>query len=894
MAGAFLALGAPSLNEEDSEDDDLLPTPGEQKEIKALHPPWCWPTWQERTKFTLAPFPVVTEESLSPWKTSEEMEAVSTFVSNFWALSEADQINYIRCQPDNDSKGRQLWLSFFKEQSGQWKVNSTVDAVLAERNLDPYSVMKRLKISYLPELATSQITLAYASLGEALFDMERCSFSVLLSFILSNTVHLVLMDLAEKGERPDTELVRTWLKNVEVLTKILTRYGDKESLKNLAEQRETLSDVLHSLGIDHKGQNQLRLPKPLRDALRFLASEKDITLLAASIQEQLKFCDPDAETADSVPEFNPDGEDTCDFEWSEGVEEFKDMSEDDLWTLLGIPEQRLPFFNALQDPYGNHDPWTDEGEEWLKDSGERLALRWHQLVGVAKMVQNAFAGVPILLMDEVGLGKTIQITALIAVLAFYREYYMTHRRFPGKIGKSFFQWRSDAPNIPDLPVILVIPANLIHQFTSELHRYLRRGSFDILPYQGIWSSRPLWWKNIWTMPRLPEGRRILIIPPKALESDFDHVLEANNLTPTQSPRQRASYSAEACATVYGRRFLLVGADEAQNLRNVKKSYWALFALRQRSESIAAMTATPITNRPMVRDRDQTIMMANLKGDAQVQIPSLYRNQMLKWIHIIRQRFAGNVIRRSVWSVDNDGVRISGLAPFQEHSLLVKLYQHEVDNLELIARDLVEKGGASAAAKFAGGSWKKDASRKLDLLVEVLQHHLELDARAPLKVVEDNLVSSESANSAVNDASGPDGALSDKIVVYCAFPSSYTQIMKILGLHGIQALQIHGKISTSARTEIITRFKNSGRDGPRVLIISNDCLWSATDEGQLIGRIYRPPQQKTVHVYRLVAADTQDVFLNNLSFDKAAVLNAFTGATPSLSKFRLWPVKKTNK
>jgi hypothetical protein len=51
--------------------------------------------------------------------------------------------------------------------------------------------------------------------------------------------------------------------------------------------------------------------------------------------------------------------------------------------------------------------------------------------------------------------------------------------------------------------------------------------------------------------------------------------------------------------VYGRRFLLVGIDEAQNLRNIKKSYWALFALRERSESIVAMTATPITNRPMV-------------------------------------------------------------------------------------------------------------------------------------------------------------------------------------------------------------------------------------------------------------------------------------------------------
>jgi hypothetical protein len=71
-----------------------------------------------------------------------------------------------------------------------------------------------------------------------------------------------------------------------------------------------------------------------------------------------------------------------------------------------------------------------------------------------------------------------------------------------------------------------------------------------------------------------------------------------------------------------------------------------------------------------------------------------------------------------------------------------------------------------------------------------------------------------------------------------------------------------------------------------LMLLQDSLWSATDEGQLIGRIYRPPQPKTVHIYRIVAADTQDVFLNNISFSKAAILDAFTGASPSLRTYWL--------
>ncbi|KAG2098226.1 uncharacterized protein F5147DRAFT_656118 [Suillus discolor] len=859
-AGALLALGAPSPNEGDPEDNDLVPTSGEHVEIKVLHPPWCWPKWQECTGLTSVPFPAVavTPETSSPWKTSEAAEAVSTFISNFWAFSEAEQVNYIRCLPDNDTKGHDLWLSFFNAQWSHWKVISILDAILVERALDPYSIMRRMRIlnpmplphlmlfHQLPELATSQITLAYPSIGEALFGMDAFTedhialkepvwcfidnlmawkgalspFSILIYLLTSTVVGLVLTELVEGGERPDMKLIRTWLKGVEGLTKILTRYGDKESLKNLAEQWETLSDILQVLGIDHKGQNQMRLPKPLRDALHFLASEKDITLLSASIQEQLKLCDPDAETSDSVPELNLDGKDSCDFEWSEGVEVFKHMSEDHLWTLLGIPDQCLPFFNTLQDPYGKHNPWTEEGEDW----------------------------------------------------------------------KDRQQWRGGALNILDLPVILVMLATLIHQFTLELHRYLRQGSFDILPYKGKWSNdRALWWKNIWTMPKLPEGRQILIIPPKALESDFEHILEASNVAPTQSPRQRASYPTEASTTVYGRCFLLVGIDEAQNLRNIKKSYWALFALRERSESIVTMTATPITNRPMnvwnlgrclgmeafgspydgeaekmdcdlhksaakdrqcfkQGDRDKTIITANLKGDAQVQIPSLYQNQMLKWICIICQRFSGVVIHRSVWSVDNVGVRISSLATFQEHSLLVKLYDHEVENLELIAQELVEKGGISTAAKFAGGSvplsiFLMGASADItsqellhpNTLVEVIHWHLELDARALLRVVEDNLVPSAISANSANENS------------------------LVLQLHEVQVLQIHGKITIPARTEIIAKFKNSRRDGPRVGL----------------------PLQKTIHVYRLVAADTQDVFLNNLSFDKAAVLNAFTGATSSL-------------
>jgi superfamily II DNA/RNA helicase len=132
-------------------------------------------------------------------------------------------------------------------------------------------------------------------------------------------------------------------------------------------------------------------------------------------------------------------------------------------------------------------------------------------------------------------------------------------------------------------------------------------------------------------------------------------------------------------------------------------------------------------------------------------------------------------------------------------------------------------------------WRKDPSRKLDVLVEVLQWHLKEDARAPLEVVDGKLV--PSAHNPLPVAPLPEGTPCDKIVVYCAFPSSYIQLVKVsssrtsdrpdrliqgqvLDIHGIKSLQIHGRTSQSARTAIINQFKTSGIDGPRVLVMSS--------------------------------------------------------------------------
>ena len=50
------------------------------------------------------------------------------------------------------------------------------------------------------------------------------------------------------------------------------------------------------------------------------------------------------------------------------------------------------------------------------------------------MILNAFAGSPILLVNEVGVEKTLQVITTILLLANFRNYYAKHKKFSGIFG----------------------------------------------------------------------------------------------------------------------------------------------------------------------------------------------------------------------------------------------------------------------------------------------------------------------------------------------------------------------------------------------------------------------------------------------------------------------------
>jgi uncharacterized protein YukE len=121
------------------------------------------------------------------------------------------------------------------------------------------------------------------------------------------------------------------------------------------------------------------------------------------------------------------------------------------------------------------------------------------------------------------------------------------------------------------------------------------------------------------------------------------------------------------------------------------------------------------------DRKRRMLEAAVKGDSTVAFQSNYQQEMRKWIDVMRDRFSGVAIRRNLQSVDDKGDRISGLGPIHEHPLLVKLYSHELENLEALAKEVTENG-THQAAKAACAEVKSSSPSKYvadDLLAGLL-------------------------------------------------------------------------------------------------------------------------------------------------------------------------------
>ena len=262
------------------------------------------------------------------------------------------------------------------------------------------------------------------------------------------------------------------------------------------------------------------LSKNLREALGRMVSKREAQQMSEQLWERLEL-----ENAPMVDAIEIDMDPAPLEEWSEGVEHLQGKTPAELYQLLGLEKRTIPFFKAEaveQDVSG------DLGElETSATTTEGTPLRWYQLVRTMRALERAARSEPVLLMDGVGLGKTVQVIAIFAMLAYYREFFKVNRRYPGHWGELIAfacerrgrgadkhatgrlgEWRNyagECSELPEDPFLIIVPPTLVEQVALECQQFLQPGSFDIIKI-----THSDMWRESEMRSKAPSYRRIYI------------------------------------------------------------------------------------------------------------------------------------------------------------------------------------------------------------------------------------------------------------------------------------------------------------------------------------------------------------------------------------------------
>ena len=86
----------------------------------------------------------------------------------------------------------------------------------------------------------------------------------------------------------------------------------------------------------------------------------------------------------------------------------------------------------------------------------------------------------------------------------------------------------------------------------------------------------------------------------------------------------------------------------------------------------------------------SILRGVLVGKQNTDTPELeFSNVMRQWMSKMRERFAPNVIRRTIDSLDYTGSKIFGIKPYLEHVLKVKMHNWEMGILRDFAKEIAK-------------------------------------------------------------------------------------------------------------------------------------------------------------------------------------------------------------
>ncbi|KAM5530103.1 hypothetical protein V8D89_016232 [Ganoderma adspersum] len=963
------------------------------------------PTFQDLTGFTVAPFAddcTADDLKLSADDYTSADTAFRVYKGrgnatrrhNFLSNKLSEELSFY-------TEGRNVLKTWVQHGWPTWGFGNVTNTVMRSMGYDFYEYHKKYSMSEPVALSRLSMDLVYRALAVHLFgpdafdvppdllDEDKQAFVKALVqsrwesqgkvFVKTRANVLQAHEglLKELNELPDDMPHKKVVELIGKIKNLLTRsrrFGDEAVVDRMEEWSEKLAEMRLTASKNAPLEADSKLPAPLRKALKELASESYVVVVLGELAEAAEALSEEALERDD-DDYN---EMVTPYEvgdWASGVERFETWSLEQLWRYLGFRDEILGL-NTLQDPNGLVDPWDERpwADLVARNKVTELFPFWHQVVGIAELITRALNGKPSLLMDDVGVGKTLQIVGLIAVYAHYFETHKRTGKFPGAFEHK--QLKTQSGNLPDRPHLIIVPPSLHTQWLRELHRFLKFGGFDVLPYTHAYSAdrrKPVWDNMKAQRAGLPLCRRIILATTAAVESDAAHYFWRPHAHPPVEPTVDSG-RAKTGNTIFEwqRGFAVTVMDEAAKLRNFNNVYIATWELFKKSHTRIAMTATPIQNGPMdlfniglalnldecrdgtlgekiKKDMAKAARKATQEFKAARQAPDFVQKliarevalpmkeaqmtTMHSYVDKFRKAFDGVVIHRTIHSLDWNGNPISGLPPLHESVLALQPSEEEKNALMVMADEIVHDENATkgkylnkADNAFYGkfrrththyhlmsdpfwvprslAEWEERPSTKLKNMVEIIKWHLAEDGRAPLRL---KVVHNGDPGADLNELEidpdyvtlvRPPGAAPDKIVIFVAFPSNNGLITGVLDLINAKYVEVNGNKAAQARQTDIDAFKQADRDGPRVCLLSGvgmaglnlaeasivivlDSLWSHQDLTQLLGRVWRHPQEKQVIVYHPLLKDSTEMSLTVLSCSKQSLLMRFSDKKSAL-------------
>ena len=227
------------------------------------------------------------------------------------------------------------------------------------------------------------------------------------------------------SDQPTLDVLETQIKKMNCIYKLLT--GNQSPL---VIQGECVFSFCWVMCISNTFVTFPGLSKSLRDVLRYMANREDVTVLSTQLAELVHLHN---NITDVPTVLNLDRQDLVD--WAEGIEHLRTKTEDELYALLGFNDKKIPFLVTEIDVEPDLEALACPDEDAcdipppLATTATKrpFALKWHQLVGVVKMLECARTCLPTMLMDDVGLGKTLEVIAFFTVIAYYCAFYNTSK-----------------------------------------------------------------------------------------------------------------------------------------------------------------------------------------------------------------------------------------------------------------------------------------------------------------------------------------------------------------------------------------------------------------------------------------------------------------------------------